>query len=1168
MRLKRLNSIFVLCILGRVALGQTNPTAQALPYSQDFSSFTGSTTAYPAGWQGWTIAGSLTTVASTATPSGNQALAGGTNATTTAGIYDMNGKMGILSTGAALKTACLAINTTGLTNINVSFLAQTQSQVSAGRIDELLLQYRVGTSGSFTSIAGSTYQNNATSTINTGTAGSNGATVAVMLPIACEGQAVVQLRWEIRDVSGSGNRPSFSIDDVAITMCITPTTQASNITFSSVYGTSMTVNWTNGNGGGRIVKINTSNSFTDPVNGTSQPANSVFGGSEQVVYNGTSNTVTVTGLTQNTTYWFRIYESNCTGVNSFFNVTTSANNPNSQITCNGCTSPSDYFRSFVTGSWSAIGSWESSPDNVTWYAASLIPTSAATSVTVLNGHTVTIDVNASSPVLTINNGGTLQANATTFVSLTLIGNLVNDGTVQMVNGIKGVDVVFNKNGSQSITGTGGTTNFYSIGLNMGASKSNYLTISSSNFSCTPTRALLFNSSGTNALQNGTIKFSGSYTFSGPVFSTGLSYAIAATAGIWLNNSNVTITASNDSYDVSGLLRITAGTLNVGTVVGNSIRLLSGSTMHVQGGTVNVAGRVQAANSAGTFQGTVTYNQSGGSVTLTTVGANTSGTVSDLDFHLFSDSLIMSGGTIIDRNVASTVSDVINYATCAITGGTIQFGDASTTVAAAGFEIECGGGSYMPSLVINNSSGLNPLLYPGTDIRVIGSITINAGTTLDNNWGSGFLYNFSLTGNWNNSGTFVHNNSRTVTFNGTSSQSITGTTATGFNNLTINNSLGGVTLFSPITISGTAGVLTLTNGYLYSSSTNTLTMNSGTSVSGVNNNSFVYGPMSKIGSSNFTFPVGKDVKYRPISATSLTGSETFTAEYFHADPDAVPYDVTLKDPTLDDIGRCEYWILNRVGTVNANVTLSWDTYSCGVTSLPDLAVARWDGSMWKDHGNGATTGTTASGTVISSAAVTSFSPFTLASYLSGANPLPIDLLSFTAHFNSSNFVDINWSTASETNNDYFTIERSMDGITFQEIGVVDGAGNSGSILNYVSIDDSPLSGISYYRLKQTDFNGDSKYSSIVSVQKNETSFEIINTSYFPSQNQLAVYFNCNSNCSINIEIYDLTGRRIYFSTKNTLGKNSEIIIPMNKIAEGVYLLKASDGEKLISKKIKI
>ena len=145
---------------------------------------------------------------------------------------------------------------------------------------------------------------------------------------------------------------------------------------------------------------------------------------------------------------------------------------------------------------------------------------------------------------------------------------------------------------------------------------------------------------------------------------------------------------------------------------------------------------------------------------------------------------------------------------------------------------------------------------------------------------------------------------------------------------------------------------------------------------------------------------------------------------------------------------------------------------------------------------------------------------------------------------------------------------MDGITFQEIGVVDGAGNSGSILNYVSIDDSPLSGISYYRLKQTDFNGDSKYSSIVSVQKNETSFEIINTSYFPSQNQLAVYFNCNSNCSINIEIYDLTGRRIYFSTKNTLGKNSEIIIPMNKIAEGVYLLKASDGEKLISKKIKL
>lgn len=190
-------------------------------------------------------------------------------------------------------------------------------------------------------------------------------------------------------------------------------------------------------------------------------------------------------------------------------------------------------------------------------------------------------------------------------------------------------------------------------------------------------------------------------------------------------------------------------------------------------------------------------------------------------------------------------------------------------------------------------------------------------------------------------------------------------------------------------------------------------------------------------------------------------------------------------------------------------------------------------------------------------------------------LPIELLSFTANYNSDlptgqagNAVDIKWSTASETNNDFFTIERSADGMFFTEINVVDGAGNSTSVLNYSTVDGSPLSNISYYRLKQTDFNGNYSYSEIISVEKNENDFEIVNTLYSQSQNQMTVYFNCNNNCRITFELYDLMGRKIYSSIENTLGKNSEIIIPTDKIAEGVYLIKAFNGEKLISKKIRI
>lgn len=112
-----------------------------------------------------------------------------------------------------------------------------------------------------------------------------------------------------------------------------PTVQTNNITFSAIANTSMTVNYTAGNGAKRIVKMNTSNSFTNPADGTDPTANTVYSGSgEQVVYNNTGNSVSVTGLTPGTTYWFRAYEYNGTGSSTKYLTTTATLNPNSQVT--------------------------------------------------------------------------------------------------------------------------------------------------------------------------------------------------------------------------------------------------------------------------------------------------------------------------------------------------------------------------------------------------------------------------------------------------------------------------------------------------------------------------------------------------------------------------------------------------------------------------------------------------------------------------------------------------------------------------------------------------------------------------------------------------------------------------------------------------------------------
>lgn len=197
------------------AFAQNNPIPQALPYSQNFSAYTGSTTAYLPGWQGWTITGSTTTAFPTAAPSGNQIQSVGTNSTTSPGVFDFNGKIGFLNSSVSIKTFCVSINTMGYDSLQVFYVVATQRTRNIDRIGNVGLQYRIGATGPFTDI-GTSYQNNNTTTNDTGTGMINPITMNVLLPASCNNQSEVQLRWVYRDVSGSGGRPSFSIDDVSI----------------------------------------------------------------------------------------------------------------------------------------------------------------------------------------------------------------------------------------------------------------------------------------------------------------------------------------------------------------------------------------------------------------------------------------------------------------------------------------------------------------------------------------------------------------------------------------------------------------------------------------------------------------------------------------------------------------------------------------------------------------------------------------------------------------------------------------------------------------------------------------------------------------------------------------------------------------------------------------
>jgi len=90
-----------------------------------------------------------------------------------------------------------------------------------------------------------------------------------------------------------------------------------------------------------------------------------------------------------------------------------------------------------------------------------------------------------------------------------------------------------------------------------------------------------------------------------------------------------------------------------------------------------------------------------------------------------------------------------------------------------------------------------------------------------------------------------------------------------------------------------------------------------------------------------------------------------------------------------------------------------------------------------------------------------------------------LLDFSAELDN-NIVDVEWKTATEKNNDFFTVERSEDGFFFEPITMIEGAGNSNTLLLYNFADENPIEGKSYYRLKQTDYDGTSSYSKIVNI----------------------------------------------------------------------------------------
>ena len=166
----------------------------------------------------------------------------------------------------------------------------------------------------------------------------------------------------------------------------------------------------------------------------------------------------------------------------------------------------------------------------------------------------------------------------------------------------------------------------------------------------------------------------------------------------------------------------------------------------------------------------------------------------------------------------------------------------------------------------------------------------------------------------------------------------------------------------------------------------------------------------------------------------------------------------------------------------------------------------------------------------------------------ATPLPVTLLSFDAKLTSNRHVKCEWSTLTETNNDYFVVQRSNNGYDFIDVGIRDGAGNSSTFLNYTFIDEYTPYEITYYRLKQVDFDGQFTFSKNIAIQSSGQSKTI---RVFPNPASEIVNFSFEKDGQFQYVIYDLTGKKIMQKTSNVYAGLASFSV--SDIQEGSYLL---------------
>jgi hypothetical protein len=306
-----------------------------------------------------------------------------------------------------------------------------------------------------------------------------------------------------------------------------------------------------------------------------------------------------------------------------------------------------------------------------------------------------------------------------------------------------------------------------------------------------------------------------------------------------------------------------------------------------------------------------------------------------------------------------------------------------------------------------------------------------------------------------------------------------------------------------------------------------------------------------GLSVLSFPLGKDV-YRPVSlqVTHITaGPSSYQAEAFVTE--AIKRNLPA---TLNAVSNRGYFNIMNLGSQplsNAGVTLVYDMAD-GVTDAASLRIAKDDGAAgWIDIGG---TGTASgNGSITATSSFTGFGDFILANANGGSNAFAVRWLQADAQPLGKQ-VHITWTIGNEVNIINYTIERSLDGISFtKKVALVNASAGTAVEKQYEAWDRLPEKGINFYRVKQTAKDGRISYSRIMQVTSNDPLDFIIWPN--PATTVLQVQ---NRQPMQRLQCYNANGQLVY----DALLSASQYTLPVQQWAAGIYQLKITSAGKTI------